>query len=98
MSFDIFVQDIPEDAKSIDEIPDGFVPAPIGRLERIRNAMRAVLPELVFDESGWGSVEGAGYSIEVGVGTADPVESFGFHVRGHESALFVVAEILDRLG
>ena len=30
MSFDIFVQDIPAPAKSVDEIPEDFVPKPIG--------------------------------------------------------------------
>ncbi len=31
MSWDIFVQDLPQDVHKIDEIPDDFKPKPIGR-------------------------------------------------------------------
>jgi hypothetical protein len=32
------------------------------------------------------------------VGSDDPVNSVAFHVRGNSAALFIVAEILNRLG
>jgi hypothetical protein len=33
MSWDIFVQDLPPGIASVADIPDGFVPSPIGLLE-----------------------------------------------------------------
>ena len=97
MSYDIFVQDLPARALSIEEIPADFVPGPIGPLARIRDVIRAVVPGLTFNDAGWATIEEAEYSIEVNLGTDDPVQSFAFHVRGTEVGLYLVAEILRSL-
>lgn len=98
MSYDIFVQDLPADATSIEDVPDDFRPQPLGPRGHILDTMLRIAPSLTMDDSGWGTIEDADYSVEVNLGTEDPVHSFAFHVRGEETGLFVVSEILSALG
>jgi hypothetical protein len=98
MSFDVFVQDIPADAKGVDDIPDDFEPKPIGVRGDVLAALRKVAPELRFASPDWGTIDGDGYSIEVNLGLDDPVTSIALHLRGDERAVFLVGEILSELG
>ncbi len=98
MSFDVFVQDLPPNVRDVAEIPDDFEPRSLGPRSVLIEAIQRVVPAAVFDKLGWASIEGPNYSIDVSFGTADPVQSFAFHVRGADEALFIVAHILDALG
>lgn len=98
MSRDIFVQDIPRDARSVDDIPNDFAPKPIGtRIDIIAGITEAV-PTVDFSDPTWGRIESDQYSIEVNIGESDPVHSFALHVAGGTAAAEVVADILDNLG
>jgi hypothetical protein len=97
MSFDVFVQDLPSNARTVADIPHDFAPQPLGsRAEILAGILRAA-PEADFCDPAWGKIEGAQYSIEVNIGPEDPVTSFAFHVRGGEGALLVIANILAQL-
>jgi hypothetical protein len=98
MSYDIFVLDIPQAVTRVEDVPADFVPRPLGPRQRIVEALRRAVPDLALDETGWGSIEGPDYSIEVNLGAEDPISSFAFHVRGRETALFVIADVLNDLG
>ena len=98
MSFDIFVQDIPAAAKSVDEIPEDFVPKPIGARSAIVASISKVAPDVNFSSPECGTIDGDGYSIDVNLGVNDPVTTFAFHLYGDEGGLFVIAAILDELG
>jgi len=98
MSFDIFVQDIPAAAKSVDEIPEDFVPKPIGTRSAVVASISKVAPEVKFSSPEWGTIDGDGYWIDVNLGLNDPVTSFAFHLYGGEGGLFIIANILDELG
>jgi len=98
MSFDIFVQDIPVNAKSVRDIPDDFRPQPLGARSEVLAAIRNAAPEVKFVRPDWGSIEGNGFSIEVNLGPDDPVINFAFHLRGGDGGLFLVADILAALG
>src|SRR6185295_11728492 len=98
MSFDIFVQDIPADAKTADEIPDDFAPRPLGARSAVLAAIRKVAPEAQFPTPEWGTIEGEDHALEVSLGLDDPVMGFAFHLRGGEAGLFLVADILAELG
>ena len=97
MSLDIFVQDIPADARSVGDISGDFLPQPIGARSWVVSAIRKVAPEIKFARPDWGTIEGEGYSIEVNLGLDDPVMSFAFHLRGGEEGLFLVGDILAEL-
>jgi hypothetical protein len=97
MSFDVFVQDLPRDARTVADIPDDFAPQPLGRLADILAGIRRVAPDADFSDPTWGRIDGPGYSIEVNIGPEDPIQSFAFHVRGDQEALLIVASILTEL-
>jgi hypothetical protein len=97
MSFDIIVQDLPEAARSIEEIPDDFEPRPIGSRAAIIDAIQQIEPGAVFDEPAWGRIDGENYSIEINMGCDEPVLGFNFHITGGRGAIEVVARILDGL-
>jgi hypothetical protein len=58
MSFDIFVQDIPTDIESVDDIPDDFTPRPIGRRSVVLAAIQKVAPHAEFASPEWGTIDG----------------------------------------
>ena len=98
VSFDVFVQDLPPDARTVADIPDDFAPRPIGRRTDILAGIFHAAPAADFTDPTWGKIDGPGFSIEVNIGPEDVLDSFAFHVRGGSEALFVIADILRELG
>lgn len=98
MSWDIYVQDIPEGLKTVANMPDDFVPRPLGARHVIIEKIRETVPTANFSDPSWGMIEGPDFSIEVNLGKNEEVRSFAFHVRGGDLAAFVVADMLERLG
>jgi hypothetical protein len=97
MSWDIFVQDIPVDATTVEDIPADFVPAPVGQRSQIIETIREVVPFADFSDPAWGVIDGEDFSIEVSLGTNETVKDFAFHVHGGDVAAAVVSELLGRL-
>jgi hypothetical protein len=97
MSFDVFVQDLPPSARSVEEIPGDFQPQPLGKRSVLIKAIKRVVPSANFSDPTWGTIDGEGYSIEINIGEEDLVSCFAFHIRGGQEALFVVADILAEL-
>ncbi|HEY3898268.1 MAG TPA: hypothetical protein VGM54_06630 [Chthoniobacter sp.] len=97
MSWDIFVQDIPVEARTLAEIPDDFSPQPIGAPSHILDAIRAAAPFADLSDPTWVRIDAPGISMEVGVRAEDPLYSFAFHIRGGDCSAGVVADILQRL-
>ena len=98
MSWDIFVQDIPAEARTVGDIPDDFRPRPLGRRDDIVRRILEVAPGADFTDPSWGSFEGPDFSIEFNLGEDVEVTSFALHVRGGDTAAGLVAELLDRNG
>lgn len=99
MSWDIFVQDLPGEARSIADIPRDFRPKPLGSRSEIITKIKEICPLAAFSsDSGWGSISGPGLAIDVNVGDEEPVMCVAFHVYGGEAAPGVVADMLDGLG
>lgn len=97
MSWDIFVQDLPDGVSSAEEIPDGFRPAVLGAREDLIHRIRSVLPEVDFSDPAWGVLEREGASIEFNMGKEGASTGFALHVRGGPQAAFVVRLLLDAL-
>jgi hypothetical protein len=97
MSWDIFVQDFPPEAKCLVEIPPDFKPALLGKRSLILEKIKEVAPNADFTEPSWGHIEGNGWSIEVNIGDEEDCSSFAFHVRGGDPAVGVVSAILKHL-
>lgn len=97
MSWDVFVQDFPVEAKTVEDIPDDFQPQPIGRRAEIAETIKNILPEADFTDPSWGRVEMPECSMEINLGDEDPVEGFAFHVHGGEQAPVAILKILNAL-
>jgi hypothetical protein len=95
MSWDIFVQDLPEDASTVQEIPDDFQPKPLMSRVALLSGIKEVIPQADVTDPSWIRVDGPGYSIEINVGRDDPVLDFAFHVRGGDLASGVIAHVLE---
>ena len=98
MSWDIFVQDIPSGLKSAADMPDDFVPKPLGARREVIEKIREVVPSANFSDPSWGVIDGPDYFIEVNLGQKEEIDGFAFHIRGGDMAAFIVADILGHLG
>lgn len=91
------MQDIPASATSVDDIPDDFIPGPIGTQAAILDAIRSVLPFADLSDPSWIRAHSDAIDLEISLREADPVKSFAFHVRAGEHSIGAIAEILTRL-
>ena len=98
MSWDIFVQDFPSDAKTIDDIPDDFNPAVIGKRTTVIQKIKEVVSSADFSDPAWGVIDGTDWSIEANLGADEECRDFAFHVSGGDTAAGVVSAILQSLG
>ena len=97
MSWDIFVQDLPGEARCVTDIPPDFKPRPIGKTSEIIAAIRSVIPMTDFSNQTWGVIDGDGWSIEINIQDEEECRGFAFHVRGGDAAIGVIDAILRRL-
>lgn len=82
MSRDIFVQDIPPDITSVEQIPD-WTPAPLTvTTQAVREAVTKHAPDANFADPHWGHVALSGADIEVNLSDEEPLMSFAIHLRG----------------
>ena len=98
MSWDIFVQDLPADATTLDDIPHDFAPQPLGLRAEIIATILAVVPYANFTDPTWGMIDAPEFSVEVNLGRDELVDAFALHVRGGSAAVACVVAILDALG
>jgi hypothetical protein len=100
VSRDVFVQDIPADARSTDDITDTWTPddLPFGP-DDVISAVLANAPTANFSDPTWGHIELPGIDIEVNLPDEIPLRSFAFHVRStdREATNRLLTAILDRL-
>jgi hypothetical protein len=98
MSWDLLIQDLPK-VDSIEDIPDDFVPASLGKRQSVIDRIAAALPAADFADPAWGVIEGSDWSIEVNIGEEPECISAMLHVRGMGSgAIVAVSAIMDALG
>jgi hypothetical protein len=97
MSWDIFVQDLPQEAKSVTDIPSTFRPASLGSRPGLIDRIKEVFPTADFSDPSWGLIEGENWSIELNIGREEECRGFTLHVRGGNPAAGAVAAILQHL-
>jgi hypothetical protein len=97
MSYDIFVQDLPPNAKTLEDIPADFKPASIGKRAHIIEKIQEVVPTTDFSDPAWGRIRGDDWSIEINIGHEENCSGLAFHVRGGDLSLGIVEAILRAL-
>jgi hypothetical protein len=97
MSWDIYIQDFPEAAKTVAEVPDDFQPRALGPRADLIEQIREVIPSADFSKPDWGIFEGDGFSIEFVMGDEDVCSVITLMIRGGGSPTPLVGALLDRL-
>lgn len=70
MSWDIFVQDLPRNVETTDDIPHDFKPQPIGTYEEITRRIKEAVPDVEFHGGTWsdnGVINRGGAQIQIGI-------------------------------
>ena len=88
---------MPASITSLSEIPDNFVPQPLGKRVSLIAKIMGVVPQADFADPGWGKIRTRDCEIEIGMGNEEEVESVVFHVYGGELAPGVIVAILRAL-
>ncbi|MEM8710290.1 MAG: hypothetical protein AAGG01_05020 [Planctomycetota bacterium] len=99
MSWDIYIQDIPPDAKSISDIPDDFRPSAIGERTQLIESIQQVCPEADFSDPSHGRIEGTGFSMGLSMGDSETCTGIALFIHGGgDEAAYLVHDILAKLG
>lgn len=99
MSWDVLVFQAPHQVAAVDELPGDFDPPPLGTLADISERLRASLPGLDLTEADWGRLAGPTWTIELGLGSEDPVATIMLYVRGTgDDVLDTIATITGAVG
>jgi hypothetical protein len=98
MSWDIFIQQFPDGASRVTDIPDTFTAGPIGRRDELIARIRQALPATDFTDPAWGVLRTDDYSIEFGLGDDEVLYGITLHVRGSDEVLPHITQVLKTLG
>lgn len=84
MSWDVLLMRFPDDAVSVEDLSEDDAPPPIGPVAEVLDRIRAAFPGADLSDPTWGILqdEDEGWSMELGIGAQDPVESVMLHIRG----------------
>ncbi|MGW7340135.1 DUF4253 domain-containing protein [Streptomyces sp. NPDC054808] len=82
MSSDVILLHLPDGVTSAQEIPADYIPAPLGRRGDVHAAVTQVVPDLDLSDPEWGEISSRTWSIELNIGSEDPVDSVMLHIRG----------------
>ena len=99
MSWDLFIQSLPEGITTVTEIPGDFQPQPLQmRRGDLISVITEIWPTVDKSDPAWLVADSDSWSIEFNLGRVDPVETFALHVRGNRPPLVEIARLLDDLG
>ena len=98
MSWDVFIQHLPASALCMADIPDDFEPLPLGPRHEVGSVILSIFPDADATDPTWLTLQKPGYTISFGTGTEDVVTGLTLHVRGDESVIAPIAQLIDRLG
>ena len=99
MSWDIFIQDLPN-VRTANDIPNDFKPQPIGEREDLLKRIQAVLPMAEQQDLDWLFVKAPGIDLSMQLHMEDEtlVRYIVVHVHGGDQSAASVAAVLRELG
>ena len=99
MSWDVFIQDLPPDARSVRDIPDAFSPRPLGSRADIIARVKGRFPDTDFSDPTWGKLQRPAYSVDVSLTEeGETIHGVTLHVRGSDEAVEAVVSLIDAIG
>jgi hypothetical protein len=98
VSWDVLLLRLPGPVTSVEDARD-HDDMPVGRKAWVLDTVRRALPEADLTDPAWGQVEGPGWSIELNIGSDDPVDATMLHVRGGgDDVLAPISRLAGELG
>lgn len=82
MSWDVLLLRLPDTVTSVQEIPDDYASPSLGRQQDVLSAVKRAIPQVDLSDPTWGDLVGPDWSIELNIGSEDPVDSIMLHIRG----------------
>ncbi|MER6916038.1 hypothetical protein ABT354_30560 [Streptomyces sp. NPDC000594] len=82
MSWDVLLLRLPDEATSVEQITDAHTPAPVGSLHDVHAAINRATPDVDLSDPTRGELLGPTWSMELSIGSQDPVGSIMLHIRG----------------
>ncbi|KNY25862.1 hypothetical protein [Pseudobacteroides cellulosolvens] len=82
MSWGIVLVKVPDEVRTLSELPKDYSPPPLGTLNDILEMLKELLPDVDFSNPSWGILGTEKGSIEFSIGDKDPVESIVLYIRG----------------
>ena len=99
MSWEVLLLRLPDHVTSMEGLRDDEGTPPLGPKPWVLDAVRRALPESDLTNPTRGQVEGPGWSIELILGSTDPVDSIMLQVRGnYDDALAPIFRLAAELG
>ncbi|MGW9070528.1 hypothetical protein ACWGQT_13940 [Streptomyces yangpuensis] len=99
MSWDVLLLRLPDNVTSVQEIPGDYAPPALGRQQDVLSAVKHATPEVDLSDPTWGELLGPSWSIELNIGSEDPVDSIMLHIRGSgDDVLAPVLSLAAALG
>ncbi|MEU4777367.1 hypothetical protein [Micromonospora sp. NPDC023633] len=99
MSWDVFIFKAPPHANLIDELPKDYEPPVLAAASDVRQRLVDSFRDVDLSDPAWGHLTGPTWSIELNIGSDDPVDSIMLHVRGGSAdVLTVIARIAACVG
>jgi len=96
MSWDVYIQDF-GNYNRIEDIPEDFQPKTIGDKLDIISKIKEIAPDLNDSDNSWLILENNKFSIEFNIGKNDSLDSIMLHIRGDESVIGFINELISKL-
>ena len=97
-SWDIFVQHLPMEARSVSDIPDDYVGEALGERDDVISRLRSRFPDLDTSDPDWFRLERPDFEIDITMSGTETVTGMTLHVRGSDQAVRAVTEMIDAVG
>lgn len=98
MSWDVFIQHLPPEARHVADIPDEYEGEILGTRDEVIGKIRAKFPDADFSDPSWGTLVRDDYSIDICVNGEEAATAITLHVRGSDEAVSAVNTIIDAVG
>ena len=98
MSWLAVLAKLPDTFVSISDIPNDFVPEPLGSQAAVLTLLAEVFPDANFADPTGVTVDRPNYAIEFIVGSKEPVESLGFRPHGDDTVIEALQLLCARTG
>jgi len=98
MTWDVYALRAPRGARSVEQIPEGYVGPAVGAPEDVLEAVREAAPHVDAQDPRWLRIDGPDHQIEIALGKGIRVQDLSFYIGGGDGAVGIVLAVCRSLG